>query len=85
MSAIAVRSIGITGFGLDEEVCALTQDGVEIATGPRERLQLWAAASELLEALTAAEQCIGELPPTQARIEVMHMVQTALAKARGES
>lgn len=31
------------------------------------------------EALSAAEQCIGELPPTLARVEAMQMIQAALA------
>jgi hypothetical protein len=43
--------------------------------------RLIAAAPELLEALKAAEQCIGELSPTQARVEAMQMIQAALAKA----
>jgi hypothetical protein len=30
------------------------------------------------EALKAAEQCIGELSPTQARVEAMQMIQAAL-------
>lgn len=43
----------------------------------------WNAHPELLEALKAAEQCIGELPPTQSRVETMHLVQAAIAKATG--
>jgi hypothetical protein len=45
--------------------------------------RLIAAAPELLEALKAAEQCIGELSPTQARVEAMQMLQAAIAKATG--
>lgn len=33
--------------------------------------------AKMREALRAAEQCIGELPPTQARVECMQMVQAA--------
>ncbi|MEL6237049.1 MAG: hypothetical protein AAFO57_00270 [Pseudomonadota bacterium] len=43
--------------------------------------RLIAAAPELLEAVEAAIQCIGELSPTQARVEVMQMLQAAVAKA----
>lgn len=46
--------------------------------------RLIAAAPELFEAAEAAMQCIGELPPTQARVEVAQMLQAALAKATGE-
>lgn len=43
------------------------------------------AAPDLAEACEAAWQCIGELPPTQARAKVVQMLATALAKARGET
>ena len=39
---------------------------------------------QLVEALKAAEQCVGELPPTQARVETMQIIQSALASATGE-
>lgn len=47
--------------------------------------RLIAAAPELLEAAQAAMNCIGELPPTQARIEVALMLTGAIAKAKGEA
>lgn len=45
--------------------------------------QLIAAAPELLEAAQAAWNCIGELPPTQARVEVAQLLQAAVEKAIG--
>ncbi|QQE08819.1 hypothetical protein IC580_22210, partial [Cupriavidus sp. ISTL7] len=45
--------------------------------------RLIAAAPELFEAAAAAMQCIGELSPTQARVEVAQMLQSAIAKALG--
>lgn len=45
---------------------------------------LIAAAPELLEAAQAAWNCIGELPPTQARVEVAQLLQAAIEKAIGE-
>lgn len=44
-----------------------------------------AAAPELLEAAQAAWNCIAELSPTQARVEVAQMLQAAIARATGES
>ncbi|MBB0023662.1 hypothetical protein [Ralstonia pickettii] len=41
------------------------------------------AIPDLLEATAAAMQCIGELSPTQARVEVMQMLEAALSKAKG--
>lgn len=46
---------------------------------------LIAAAPALLEACEAAMQCIGELSPTQARVEVAQMLTGAIAKAKGEA
>lgn len=43
--------------------------------------RLIAAAPELLSAAQAAWNCIGELPPTQARVEVGQMLCAAIAKA----
>ena len=43
------------------------------------------AAPELLDACEAAMQCIGELAPTQARVEVAQMLTSAIAKAKGEA
>lgn len=43
------------------------------------------SAPKLAEACEAAVQCIGELPPTQARAEVLQMLTAALAAARGEA
>lgn len=45
--------------------------------------RLIAAAPELLEAARAAWNCIGELPPTQARVEVAQLLQAAIEKAAG--
>jgi S-methylmethionine-dependent homocysteine/selenocysteine methylase len=49
----------------------------------RANARLIAAAPELLEACNAAMQCIGELPPTQARVEAAQMLSAAIAKATG--
>lgn len=43
-----------------------------------------ATVERLLEAAQAAWVCIGELPPTQARVEVAQMLQAALAAFHGE-
>lgn len=40
-----------------------------------------AAAADLLAAAEAAWNCIAELPPTQARVDVALMLQAAIAKA----
>lgn len=54
--------------------------------GEREaNAKLIAAAPELLAAAQAAWNCIGELPPTQARVEVGQMLTAAIAKATGEA
>lgn len=45
--------------------------------------RLIAAAPELLEAAQAAWNCIGELSPTQARVETAQLLQAAIAKATG--
>ena len=47
--------------------------------------RLISAAPDLLEASHAAWNCICELPPTQARVEVAQMLQAAIAKATGET
>ena len=52
--------------------------------GAKANARLIAAAPELLEAARAAMQCIGELPPTQARVEVAQMLQVAIEKATGK-
>jgi len=38
---------------------------------------------QLLAAAKAAWNCIGELPPTQARVEVAMLLQAAIADATG--
>lgn len=48
-----------------------------------ERACLIAAAPQLLEAAQAAWNCIAELSPTQARVEVAQMLQEAIAAAGG--
>jgi hypothetical protein len=45
--------------------------------------RLIATAPDLLAAAQAAMQCLGELPPTQARVEVAQMLTAAIAKATG--
>lgn len=40
---------------------------------------------ELIEALEAADLCIGELTPTQSRVEVAQMIQSVLARLKPES
>jgi hypothetical protein len=47
------------------------------------KLRLMKAAPKLLEAAQAAWNCIGELPPTQARVEVAQMLQAAIEEATG--
>ena len=46
---------------------------------------VWAAGAELLAANRAALICIGELSPTQARVEVAQMLQAAIVKATGSA
>lgn len=46
--------------------------------------RLIAAAPDLLEAAQAAWNCIAELAPTQARAEVVRLLQAAVEKATGE-
>jgi hypothetical protein len=41
------------------------------------------AAPQLLEAAQAAWNCIAELPPTQARVEVAQLLQAAIEQATG--
>lgn len=47
--------------------------------------QAMSAVHDLIEAAQAAWNCIGELPPTQARVEVAQMLQAAIEKATGEA
>lgn len=46
--------------------------------------RLMAASTDLLEAAKAAWNCIGELPPTQARVEVAQMLHAVIEKADPE-
>lgn len=61
------------------------KDGKEPKALPvtEENARLIAAAPELLEAAQAAMNCIGELPPTQARVEAWQLLTAAIAKATG--
>lgn len=55
--------------------------------GPEEEeanARLIASCPLLLEAAQAAWNCIAELPPTQARVEVAQMLQAAVEAATGE-
>lgn len=52
--------------------CERAEDASLIASGP-----------ELLDAAKAAWNCIAELSPTQARVEVAQALQAAIAKATG--
>jgi hypothetical protein len=47
--------------------------------------RLIAASKELLDAAQAAWNCIAELSPTQARVEVAMLLQAAIAKATGRA
>lgn len=47
-------------------------------------MRLMAAAPDLLEATQAAWNCIAELPATQARSEVVQLLQSAIEKAISE-
>lgn len=49
----------------------------------RANAHLFKAAPGLLQAAQAAWNCIGELPPTQARVEVAQMLQAAIERATG--
>jgi hypothetical protein len=49
------------------------------------KLRVMKAAPKLLEAAQAAWNCIGELPPTQARVEVAQMLQAAIEEATGSA
>lgn len=50
----------------------------------RATAHLIAAAPDLYEAAQVAWNCIAELSPTQARVEVAQMLQAAIEKATGE-
>lgn len=47
-------------------------------------MRLIEAAPDLLAACQAAWNCIAELPPTQARVEVVQMLQAAIEKGAGQ-
>lgn len=59
---------------------ALFDDGIR-SENPEADARLIAAAPDLLAAAQAAWNCIGELPPTQARVEVGQMLCAAIKKA----
>ncbi len=61
-------------------------DGVpsKEAEETRANARLIASAPELLKATQAAWNCISELNPTQARAEVVQMLQAAIEQAIGE-
>ncbi|RQO83524.1 hypothetical protein [Acidovorax sp. FJL06] len=64
-----------------ELVAVVGSDALRANRSPNARLI--AAAPDLLEAAQAAWNCIGELPPTQARVEVAQLLQAAIEKAIG--
>lgn len=78
-------------FGLYAHIEIRTNAGELIAVVGSDALRedrflnarLIAAAPDLLEAAQAAWNCIGELPPTQARVEVAQLLQAAVEKAIG--
>lgn len=49
----------------------------------KESMRMLSAAPKLLEAAHAAWNCISELPPTQARVEVVQMLKDAIEYAEG--
>lgn len=57
--------------------------GLRTGTEVQANAQLCAASVDLLQAAQAAWNCIGELPPTQARVEVAEMLQAAIERATG--
>ena len=75
------RSIAV--FYIDSNADEETQD--EYETEKDANATLASSAPDLFNACEAAWNCIGELPPTQARVEVAQMLCAAIAKARGES
>jgi hypothetical protein len=64
---------------------ATCHDGVRSESNAEANARLIAAAPELLEAAQAAWNCIAELSPTQARVEVALMLQEAVEKATGDT
>jgi hypothetical protein len=74
------------GIGQDQlfMVCGVQDDnGGDAAQTANANLVV--GAPELLEACNAAWNCIAELSPTQARVEVAQMLQAAISKATGAS
>lgn len=74
---------GVSNASYSDTVCSDVGD-IDLP-GPAANAKLIAAAPELLAAARAAWNCIGELPPTQARVEVGAMLTAAIAKATGEA
>ncbi len=62
-------------------------DGAEVCSGMYKKeaaaiVNACNSHAQLVAALEAAEQCIGELSSTQARVEAMQMIQSALNQAK---
>jgi hypothetical protein len=60
-------------------------DSPNCVTEAHANARLIAAAPELVEACQAAWNCIAELHPTQARVEVGQMLIAVITKATGEA
>jgi RES domain-containing protein len=79
--------IGRQGYTVwaGNEIIAQMPNGRTNHRQARANALVMAASLDLLEAAQAAMNCIGELRPTQARVEVAQMLSAAIAKATGEA
>lgn len=81
MADYTLKVVAESGYESETEGrCSAEQYGAAMAVlhGNRTALE-----KQLLEAAQAAWNCIAELSPTQARVEVVQMLQEALAAAGG--